>query len=153
MKKKRRFFNTLLIIVFLIIGTIPFLDWNKKNKIRSRFNNIEFQIYNSIPTRQDNKPDLTFSYCDTVRHFLEKNPLEEFNDFTCEKYKNFPDSLGLKSIKTDFIGQVQNIDKEYRRQERVANWRMFIILILSQVFFVLGRKYIDKRYKDETIIS
>jgi len=151
MKKKRRFFKTLLIIVFLIIGTIPFLDWNKKNKIHSRFNNIEFKIYNSIPTSQDNRPDLTFSYCDTVRLFLEKNPIEKFNDFTCENYNNLPDSIRLKTIKTDFIGQVQNIDKEYRRQERVANWRMFIILILSQVFVALGRKFIDKRYKDETI--
>ena len=151
MKKKRRFFKTLLIIIFFIIVTIPFLDWTKKNKIHSRFSNIEFKIYNSIPTSQDNRPDLTYSYCDTVRLFLEKNPIEEFNDFTCENYNDLPDSIMLKTIKKDFIGKVQNIDNEYRRQEIVANLRMFIILLLSQVFVALGRRFIDKRFKNEII--
>ncbi len=147
-KNKRRLLKTILFIIFFIVVTIPFLDWHKKNKIKSDFNDIEFAVYQSMPNNDSNTYDLFYSYCDTVNAFLQKNPIEIVTVLNCEKYFNQQDTSRLIGNRTDFIEQVQKIDNEYRRLDRSANLRMLLFLIISQVFVALIRTLIDKKFKN-----
>ncbi len=150
MKKKRRLLKSLTIIIFITIFTIPFIDWYKKNKIQDSFNDIKFSVYQAIPNREGESFEKVLSYCDTVNQFLIDYPIEPDIKLICNDYFNQTDTTVAKTNRSDFIQKVQDIDRIYRKRERVANRRFFITLIVCQILGALTKSYIDKKFKDDS---
>jgi hypothetical protein len=147
LKNKKRLLKTLLIIVFIIVVTLPFIDWHKKNKIHDKFNDIEFSIYKSILNSKEADCGLFLSYCDTVSRFLNDNPIKLDFDFSFKDCKSQVDKFDIQEYRTSFVKQVQMIENKYRRIERRANTRFFLIMIISQILLAVTRNYIDKKFQ------
>ncbi len=145
MNRKKKILNSLAIIVYVVVITLPFLECNRKNKLERRFTEIESAIYLNIPAKQIEKSELISTYCDTLSRFISENPIELKVDLNCSDH-----SL-LDSSGTEFILKVQKIGNEYRNQRKTATRRMFIVFIISQVLLVITRTLIAKRFKPELI--
>jgi hypothetical protein len=134
----KRNLKTLVTVMFVVIAVIPYLYWKETNKIQDRFNDIEFSM------QQSNNADSIFRYCETVTGFVSANPIHTDVQLNCSDYELLDSGL-VKSVRDDFIGKVHEIDKSYRKQERLANNWMFIILISSHILGALTRRLIDRR--------
>lgn len=152
MDQKTKILNLLAIIVYFVVITLTFLDWNRKNKAERQFDEIKSSIYKSIPAKQIGSSELIFTYCDSVSRFISENPIDLKVELNCLEYSSI-DSSRITDFRTDFISKVQTIDNEYRNQERTANRRMFFILIISQILLFITRKLIANRFKNESIIE
>ena len=149
MNRKKKLLKNLLYALFIVIVAIPFIDWNKKNKTQYRFNDITFKIYRSIPTKTTDKIDLMFEYCDTVSQFINNNPIGINEYFNCDNYKISVDTSKIGIYQTEFIDKIHKVAKDYRRQENIAQLRVFLILIISIILYAIIKSYIDKKYKDD----
>jgi hypothetical protein len=146
MRRKKILYKTILIIVFISVVSIPFIDWNKKDKIHDKFRELEFKVYQNIPRTSSDTSLSIFTFCDTVEKFIEDYPIDLDIELICEDYSQL-DTFDIKSMRSDFIDKVQKIDNAYRNQENRANWIMFAVLIISQILVAIIRRQIDKRFK------
>jgi hypothetical protein len=150
MNRKKTILNLLAITVYLVVITLSFLDWNQKNKTERQFDQIESNIYKSLTATKTESSELIIVYCDSVSRFISANPIDLKVDLNCLDYSSL-DSSRIAAFRTDFISKVQIINNEYRNQERTANRRMFLVLIISQILLFIIRQQIAKRFNIESI--
>ncbi|MFB6320865.1 hypothetical protein [Saccharicrinis sp. FJH54] len=149
LKNKKRILKTILGLVFIIVITLPYIDLRSKNKIHYKFNDIEFSIYKSIPNQNEGDYGLFLSYCDTVSQFLNNNPIKLDFEFNFKDCKSQVDKFDIQEYRTDFVKQVHMIAIEYRRSKSRANARFFLIMIAAQIFLIVTKNFIDKKFQEK----
>ncbi|MCL1822395.1 MAG: hypothetical protein FWG22_06190, partial [Prolixibacteraceae bacterium] len=137
-----------LIVIFLAAVTIPYVSWRKRDKIHKKFAPILFEINDIPPSVPYGGINLTLAYCETIRHFMQENPLKNIDVISCANYEDFRDNQAYQSIRNDFIEKAQNIEKAYKKQERNANTTMFAIILISVILLAVFQNIVDKKYGD-----
>ncbi len=141
---KRRILKTLFWIIFVIIGTIPFVDWVRKNKVYNEFIDIESSIYEAMPNENGGDIALYLSYCDTVIQYINCHPIELDFNIDCPDYSFGKDTM---SNGNNFIKQVQIIDSKYRELGRRAKYLFFAVMIIGHILLALSKHFVDRKFK------
>lgn len=146
MKNKKRLLKTVVTLIFLIIVTIPFIDWFIKYKTHNDFIELEHEINNSLSGDFLTFNDSINTYCDTVMIFIVNHPVDLVREFNCTDYNIETDSSDLRILREKFLTNVLNVRISYSASKLKANGLMILILILGHIFAAISRKLIDKRF-------
>lgn len=138
LKRKRRILKTIILVVYLIIITLPYLESRKVNKIHRNFSKLEYAVYVNVLFNDNKKKDTLVLYCDSVNLFIKNNPIENKSFIDC-------DSIDP----TGFVNSVLEIDETYRERAGNSNNLMYFTIFIAQILLYFARKIVDKKLKDE----
>lgn len=144
MKNKRRILNFGAYLIFLIIFTIPYLNWERKNKVHSDFRVIERE---SFKIASLNNPDFLDSLLlleKQVNEFTLRNPIPE--NIALGDYLSTTDTSfrSINELHSDFIDKINNIDDFYRKSERKSKHLVFLFFLIGNLVFWIMTHYIKK---------
>jgi hypothetical protein len=143
MKKKRRLLKIGAYLIFLIICTLPYLNWEKKNKISSTFREIVREMYD-ISLNSSYGYDSLVVIEEKVNEFTAINPVPEnliLGDFVSKLNTSTTNIGGLPSA---FVDKVHKIEDFYREAERRSNHIMYFFLFVAFGAFALMKHYINR---------
>lgn len=131
-------------LIFLIICTIPYINWEKKNKVFSDFSLIEKELYNLGSLDNPDLLDSLIILEKKVNEFTMNNPVPKaitLGDYVSTTGTSLK---GPNELRSDFIDKINNIEDFYWKSERKSNHLMFLFFIIGNVVLGIMTHYIKK---------
>lgn len=151
MNKKKGLLKAFVFLMYLIITVVTFITWQNKSKIHDDFLEMRIEINQKIRADQKSGNEFLYAYCDTVKQYIDINPIEVGYTLNCKIFSNQVDSLKTEEFKAVFLEQTKDISKEYRRQKMEAHWISFVSQFLALMLFWPLWFFIDKRFAEKKI--
>lgn len=111
MKTKKRLLKFGAYLIFLTIYTIPFINWKQVNKTHSEFREIEWSVYDISKLDYTDIYDSLIVFEKRINLFTNTNPIPDSLKIGDYITKMELDSSNIQTIRYDFIGKVNSIDK------------------------------------------